>query len=107
VQIQFETDVAGSENLCDVSTGARCKAPPIGSAGFYPFWSLTSKQNLKGVAGRGTCLWNFGNVIRHVTVRSFGKDAQYGRSDTARYGGTIISKVLPNPALAKDCKHVV
>ena len=36
-----------------------------GRPGFYPFWSLTSKQKLTGVAGRGTCLWNFGNVIRH------------------------------------------
>ncbi len=67
-QIQFETDVAASENLCNVGTGAGCKAPPTGSAGFYPFWSLTSKQKLKGVTGRGACLWNFGNIIRHVTV---------------------------------------
>jgi len=80
--------------------------PPIGSKGFYPFWSLTTKQKLPGVTGRGACLWNFGNVNRHVTVRSFGKDAQYGRADIARYGGTIISKVLPNPTLAKGCKQV-
>lgn len=105
-QIQFETDIAASENLCNVGTGAGCKAPPIGSAGFYPFWSLTTKQKLPGVTGRGACLWNFGNVIRHVTVRRFGKDAQYGVADTARYGGTIISKVLPNPTLAKGCKRV-
>ncbi len=103
-QIQFETDIAGSEALCNVVTGAGCKAPPIGSAGFYPFWSLTNKQILKGVAGRGVCLWNFGNNIAHVTVRNFGRDAQYGRSDVARYGGTLASKVLPNPALGKGCK---
>ena len=105
-QIQFETDVAASENLCNVGTGAGCKAPPIGSAGFYPFWSLTTRQKLPGVTGRGACLWNFGNVIRHVTVRRLGKDAQYGVADTARYGGTIISKVQPNPTLAKGCRRV-
>jgi hypothetical protein len=105
-RIQFETDLAASENLCNVGTGAGCKAPPTGSAGFYPFWSLTTKQKLPGVTGRGACLWNFGNVIRHVTVRPLGKDAQYGAADTARYGGTMISKVLPNPTLAKGCKQV-
>jgi hypothetical protein len=105
-QIQFETDVAASENLCNLTTGAGCKAPPIGSAGFYPFWSLTNKQTLNGIAGRGTCLWNFGNNIAGVTRHSFGRDAQYGAADTARYGGTLASKVMPNPALAKDCKPV-
>jgi hypothetical protein len=39
--IQFETDVGGSENLCNTGTGAGCTAPPIG-ADFYPFWSLGS-----------------------------------------------------------------
>jgi len=34
-QIQFETDVAASENLCNVDTGAGCAAPPIG-AKVYP-----------------------------------------------------------------------
>ncbi len=88
-QIQFETDIAGSENLCNVATGVGCKAPPIGSAGFYPFWSLTNKQQLKGVSGRGVCVWNFGNDIAGVTTHNFGGDAEYGVPDTARYGGTI------------------
>ena len=39
-QVQFETDVGGSSNLCDVGTGAGCTVPPI-SAKFYPFWSLS------------------------------------------------------------------
>ena len=103
-QIQFESNVAASENLCNVGTGAGCKAPPTGGAGFYPFWTLTSKQKLAGVSGRGVCLWNFGNVIAGVTTHNFGKDAEYGTPNTARFGGTIISKVLPNPALGNGCK---
>ena len=93
-----------SESLCNVGTGTGCKAPPTGGAGFYPFWTLTSKQKLKGVSGRGVCLWNFGNVIAGVTTHNFGRDAEYGTPDIARYGGTIVSKVLSNPALGKDCK---
>jgi hypothetical protein len=106
-QVQFETDVPASEQLCNVATGAGCVVPPIGAPGkFYPFWSLTNEQRLKGVAGDGVCLWNFGNDIAGVTMHDFGKAKQYGRPDLARFGGTTISKVLTNPALAKDCKPV-
>jgi hypothetical protein len=95
-KIQFETDVAASENLCDLSTGTGCTAPPI-SAAFYPFWSLTSRS------GSGNCVWNFGNDIAHVTTNDFGRDAQYGTPDLARFAGTLISAVMPNPALARRC----
>jgi hypothetical protein len=78
--IQFETDAASSESLCDVATGAGCTAPPLGAA-FYPFWSLTNHS-----ASR-SCVWNFGNDIANVTTNDFGKDAQYGVPDVARYGG--------------------
>ncbi len=105
-QIQFESNVAASENLCDIGTGTGCTAPPTGGAGFYPFWTLTNRQKLKGVTGRGACIWNFGNVIAGVTTRKFGRDAEYGTPDVARFGGTLTSKVLNNPALAKDCKPV-
>jgi uncharacterized Zn-binding protein involved in type VI secretion len=106
-QVQFETDAPGSEQLCNVSTGKDCVVPPVGAPGkFYPFWSLTNKQTLKGVTGHGACLWNFGNNIAGVTKHNFGKDKQYGKPDLARYGGTTISKVQPNPALGKDCKPV-
>ena len=54
----------------------------------------------------GACLWNFGNDIKGITTHDFGKFKQYGKPDLARFGGTTISKVLPNPALAKDCKPV-
>jgi hypothetical protein len=98
--VQYETDVGGSSNLCDVTTGAGCTVPPI-SAKFYPFWSLSPLATLGGrTAG---CVWNFGND-QPRTVADFGKDAQYGTPDVARYGGTIISAPLPNPELAGSCK---
>jgi hypothetical protein len=83
--IQFETDLAGSENNCNITTGAGCTAPPAG-AKFYPFWTLNH-----------SCVWNFGDVIPGQTARNFGADAQYGVPDTARYGGTLASPVLGNP----------
>jgi hypothetical protein len=105
--VQYETDGPASEQLCVIATGADCVVPPIGAPGkFYPFWSLTNKETLKGVTGAGACLWNFGNDIKNVTTNDFGKDKQYGKPDLARYGGTTISKVLPNPAVAKPCKPV-
>jgi hypothetical protein len=38
------------------------------------------------------------------TVRDFGKDAQYGAPDLSFYGGTLISKVQPNPQFAGKCR---
>ena len=49
------------------------------------------------------CVWNFGND-QPRTVADFGKDAQYGTPNVARYGGTIISAPLPNPEFAGRCK---
>jgi hypothetical protein len=98
-QVQFETDIGGSSNLCNTATGAGCTAPPI-SARFYPFWSLSALSSLGGrVAG---CVWNFGND-QPGTVADFGKDAQYGTPDVARYGGTIISAPRPNPQVTGRC----
>ncbi|HUY51078.1 MAG TPA: hypothetical protein VMV92_36150 [Streptosporangiaceae bacterium] len=90
--IQFETDVAGSENNCDIATGTGCTAPPAG-ARFYPFWSL-------GHGSGAGCVWNFGDNIAGQTVRNFGGDAQYGTPDIARFGGTLTSPVLSNPQAA-------
>jgi hypothetical protein len=105
--VQSETDGPASEQLCNITTGVNCVEPPVGAPGkFYPFWSLTNKEVLKGVTGAGACLWNFGNDIKGVTTNDFGKDKQYGKPDIARFGGTTISKVLPNPALATPCKPV-
>jgi hypothetical protein len=102
-QVQFETDVAASEGLCDVSTGVGCTAPPI-SAKFYPFWSMNNTQVLTGISGTGVCVWNFGNVISGVTKTAFSKDKQYGTPDLARFGGTLISAVRSNPTLGTGCK---
>jgi len=48
-------------------------------------------------------VWNFGNVNPGVTTNDFGMDAQYGAPDVARFGGTIISPVVPNAALVSNC----
>jgi hypothetical protein len=96
-KIQFETDVAASEALCDTATGSQCTAPPLG-AQFYPFWTLTNKQS-----SSGACVWNFGNVNPGVTTNDFGKDAEYGTPDVARFGGTLTSAVMPNAQSAKNC----
>jgi hypothetical protein len=94
-KIQFETDVAASEADCNVTTGAGCTAPPTG-AKFYPFWTL-------GNGGRLGCVWHFGNVIRGQTSKTFGRDAQYGTADIARYGGTLASPVIANPQTRRSC----
>lgn len=98
--VQFETDVAGSEQNCNVSSGGGCTAPP-GGAAFYPFWTIGPQATIGG-SGR-SCEWNFGNTIANVTTNSFGGDAQYGAPNTARYGGTIISAVQANPQLSAKC----
>ena len=91
--VQFETDAAGSEFLCNVATGAGCTVPATGAA-FYPFWTLGS-----------ACQWNFGNNIGHKTIENFGGAAQYGTPDVARYGGTLTSAVMPNPEFSGRCNN--
>ena len=107
--IQFESDIGGSSNLCDVATGTDCTVPPI-SADFYPFWSLSSSagqswsgQSWSGQAPSGVCVWNFGKAIQGVTKQDFGGDAQYGTPNVARYGGTIISQPTKNPEFSGSC----
>jgi hypothetical protein len=102
-RVQYQSDAPASESLCDVSTGKDCVVKPLGSK-FYPFWSLNNSQRLRGAgAPRGACVWNFGNVLPGVTTQTFGKDAQYGKSDVARFGGTTISRVFRNPASNGNC----
>jgi hypothetical protein len=101
-QIQYETNVAGSEILCHTDTGAGCKAPPAGSR-FYPFWSLASSRAPLGVR-QTACVWNFGNVLPN-TVAAFGRDAEYGKPDVARFGGTLISAPQANPQFAGRCRR--
>jgi hypothetical protein len=98
--IQFETDVAASENMCDLATGTGCIAQPVGAA-FYPFWTVGSGPQL-GSEG-SNCNWNFGNVIAGHTTQSFGGPAQYGSPNLDRFPGTVISKVMPNPQLGENC----
>ncbi len=100
-QIQFETNVGGSEALCNTTTGAGCTVPPAGSK-FYPFWSL-SRQAFAAGSPLTSCAWNFGNVLPN-TIRTFGKDAEYGTPNVARFAGTSISPVMTNPQFAGSCK---
>jgi hypothetical protein len=96
--IQYETDIPASEILCNTSTGAGCVAQPVG-ANFYPFWTLGRGQG----AQRHTCLWNFGNVIPGTTILSFGRVAEYGTPDVARFAGTVISREFSNPQFNGSC----
>ena len=98
--IQFETDLAASENDCNTVTGAGCTAPPHGAA-FYPYWSIGKQAPITG--RHSACLWNFGNTIPGVTTNNFGGAAEYGAPNTARFGGTIITPVMPNPQLTSGC----
>jgi hypothetical protein len=101
--VQFETDVAGSEFLCNTTTGTNCDVKPLGSK-FYPFYSLNDTQTFKGLTTpAGACVWNFGDVVKGVTTQTFGKDAEYGTPDVARYGGTVISAPMANPEFSGSC----
>jgi hypothetical protein len=119
-QVQFETDVAGSEILCNVATGAGCTAPPLGAA-FYPFWTIGAQPNPAGFPqvqsphgpphghphgphDSTVCLWNFGNDIAGVTTQDFGKTNEYGTPDVSRYAGTLASPVMSNPQLDPACR---
>jgi hypothetical protein len=104
-EVRFETDIGASEFLCDIQTGTNCDAPPLG-ARFYPFWTLTSKVGQSvghGLFRTGACIWNVGNVIKGITTRDLGKDAEYGVPDVARSVGTVISKIERNPEI--DTSH--
>jgi hypothetical protein len=100
-QVQFESDIGGSSNLCNTSTGAGCTVPPI-SAQFYPYWSLSPLFNALG-SHATACVWNFGKDLPN-TINDLGKDAQYGTPNVARYGGTSISAPAPNPEFSGRCK---
>jgi hypothetical protein len=115
-QIQFETNVAASEINCDVVSGNGCKALPDGAA-FYPFWSIGKQTlphgfpaspnsgNSSGNSNKqNVCLWNFGNDIAGVTTDDFGKTAEYGVPNVARFAGTLTSPVISNPELGGSCK---
>jgi uncharacterized membrane protein len=99
-QIQFESNVGASEILCDTATGAGCTVPPQGSD-FYPFWSLVPPHSALG-SHKNLCLWTFGNVLPD-TLQTFGKDAQYGTPDVARFAGTSTSPVQANPEFTGAC----
>jgi hypothetical protein len=99
-QVQYESDIGGSSALCNTATGVGCTVPPI-SAHFYPYWSLSPGLFPLGQT-QTSCVWNFGGNLPN-TYENFGGDTQYGTPDVARYGGTIISPVEPNPEFRGAC----
>jgi hypothetical protein len=86
-QIQFETDLAATENGCDLNTGAGCAIPPPGPGHFYPYWTLGRDSTLG-------CGWEFGNVRDGET---FGADTQYGQV-TFNPPGAFTSRIEANPS---------
>jgi hypothetical protein len=101
--IQFETDVAGSESLCNLATGENCVAPPVG-ASFYPYWSLSDAKRAQVFpAPKGQCVWNIGKTIPGLTSQDFGGPAEYGTANLARYAGTVISAPMANPEFNGNC----
>ena len=84
----FQTDVALSESTCTASTLSGCAVPPVNGPGnFYPYWSVASTNSV--------CTIEFGNVTSGVNA--FGKDAQYGTNQIAKYGyPEFIGRTLPN-----------
>jgi hypothetical protein len=85
-QIQFETDLAATEEGCDLTSGAGCTVPPPGPGRFYPYWTLARDQL--------GCTWQFGNVR---TGQTFGGDAQYGAVSFTP-PGAFTSPIEPNPS---------
>ena len=59
---------------------------------------VDEQQAVLARALHGACAWNFGNVLPDTT-NAFGKTAEYGTPDLARFGGTLTSPVQANPAL--------
>ena len=83
-------------------TGAGCTAPPI-SANFYPFWSLSPLFGGIG-AHNGRVRVELRQRLSPTPCLSFGRTAQYGTPDLARYGGTLISAPAPNPQFTGRCR---
>ena len=101
--VQFETDVGGFERLCQIPSGTRCQAPPLG-ARFYPYWTVNHTQRLAGLPlSFRPCVWNFGRAIPGFTIHSFGGDREYGKPDAGRFTGTLISAPRRNLAVTGAC----
>lgn len=88
--MQFETDIPYTESACNPFTGSGCTVPPSGAA-FYPFYSQGSNAS--------TCFFIFGNDVAGIASNDFGKDAQYGSSNSAE-PALFTSGSVTNP-----CAH--
>jgi hypothetical protein len=89
--MQFETNVAGSENSCNLTNGNGCVVPPKG-AQFYPFYAIKSE----GEGEHDECTLMFGD-FNGGDIKNFGGDAQYGAPNNTWFFGTNSGGVRPTP----------
>jgi hypothetical protein len=92
--LQFETDVAASENACQPN-GVGCVVPPAG-AQFYPFFALAKDSD--GYGNGGGCALLFGN-FHGFGINNFGGDQQYGTPNLPWFFGTISNGPQANPCI--------
>lgn len=85
--MQFLTDNAATNSLCDPASPTGCVVPPQQAPGqFYPFWTLATVN--------GACVWEFGQMRNGS---SFGGDKQYGTFTNALGLAENASPIRPNP----------
>lgn len=86
-QMQFLTDNAATNSLCNPASPTDCVVPPPQAPGqFYPYWTLARVNR--------ACVWEFGQMRNGKT---FGGDKQYGTFTTALGLAEDASPIRPNP----------
>ena len=83
-RVAFESNIPGSESLCNPFTGKGCVNPPPGAA-FYPIFTT-------GTGSTG-CVWQFGGAKIAGTTNTFGGNA-------ATEFGPLTSTIFPAGAQA-------
>jgi hypothetical protein len=85
--MQFLTDNAATNSLCNPASPTDCVLPPPQAPGqFYPYWTLAKVS--------GACVWEFGQMRNGKT---FGEDQQYGTFTDALGLAENASPIRPNP----------
>ena len=104
-QIQFETNVGGvGDPLRHRDRRGLHRRRRIGSK-FYPFWSLSPHVLGARVAPAPGACGTSGTSCR-IPSKTFGKDAQYGTPNVARFAGTSTSAVHANPEFTGGCQSL-
>jgi hypothetical protein len=85
--MQFLTDNAATNSLCNPASPTDCVVPPPQAPGqFYPYWTLARVH--------GACVWEFGQMTNGKT---FGGAKQYGTFTDALGLAENASPIRPNP----------